>query len=318
MRGDVPRRGRARWAGSGALALTGDAAGPGLVAPPGTVERIVALGAALGVDALALLVERAAVAGLSRRGAVSCGGATRLLPVGGGGWLAVSLARPDDVDLVPAWLGLAGPPADVGGGGDRGRRSLDAAALAAAGAGLGLAVGPSGPRRRRPGPGWPSRSSPSGWGRRRRSPARHWSSTCRRCGPGRCAPGCWGAGGPGRSRWRRPAGPTGAAGPPAFFDLLHAGQRSVALDFRDPAGLDRLRRLVGAADVVVEASRPRALAQLGIAAAGQPRVAVGHRARPHRRPPTASLGDDAAVAGGLVAGAGTGAPGSWPTPWPTR
>src|SRR4029453_19173112 len=61
--------------------------------------------------------------------------------------------------------------------------------------------------------------------------------------------------------------PDGARrGPAAFFDLLHGGPRGVARDLRDPAGAACLRRLLAAADVVVEASRPRALRQLGIEA----------------------------------------------------
>ena len=91
------------WAASGAMALTGRADGPPLVAPHGVVDRMVALGAPLGVDTLALLGERAAAAGFTRRGDISCGGATRLLPARDG-WVAVCLARDDDVALVPAWL----------------------------------------------------------------------------------------------------------------------------------------------------------------------------------------------------------------------
>jgi len=55
---------------------------------------------------------RAAIAGLNRQSPVSCGGATRLLRAQDG-WLAVSLARPDDIDLVPAWLELPVPIDDV-------------------------------------------------------------------------------------------------------------------------------------------------------------------------------------------------------------
>src|SRR5207302_84064 len=59
--------------------------------------------------------------------------------------------------------------------------------------------------------------------------------------------------------------PDGArAGPSEFFDLLNAGKEGVALDFeREPR---HLHDLLSRADVVVEASRPRALAQFDIAA----------------------------------------------------
>ncbi len=54
------------------------------------------------------------VTGLSRGGDVSCGGGTRLLP-SADGWVAVSLTREDDWDLVAAWLGAdrtGGPGGD--------------------------------------------------------------------------------------------------------------------------------------------------------------------------------------------------------------
>ena len=97
-------------------------------------------------------------------------------------------------------------------------------------------------------------------------------------------------------------------GPVPFFDLLNAGKRSVALDLRTPAGMRALRALIGGADVVIEASRPRALEQLGIVAhdvlaTGRPRVwasITGHGRAGAGRDRVA-FGDDAAVAGGLVA-----------------
>ena len=54
-------------------------------------------------DVLGLLSERAALLGLRRGGDVSAGGSTRLLR-SADGWLAVTLARPEDNDFVPAWL----------------------------------------------------------------------------------------------------------------------------------------------------------------------------------------------------------------------
>jgi crotonobetainyl-CoA:carnitine CoA-transferase CaiB-like acyl-CoA transferase len=108
--------------------------------------------------------------------------------------------------------------------------------------------------------------------------------------------------------------PDGARrGPAAFFDLLHAGQEAVALDFRADEGRAGLRQIVAAADVIVEASRPRALEQLGVFAdeiladaaerGTGPRVwlsITGYgRAAPGRD--RVAFGDDAAVAGGLVA-----------------
>ena len=102
--------------------------------------------------------------------------------------------------------------------------------------------------------------------------------------------------------------PDGArSGPSAFFDLLHAGHESVALDFSSESGRAALRRLLRRADVVIESSRPRALRQLGLGAEeimgdGGPRVwlsitGFGRQAQPDR----VAFGDDAAVAAGLVA-----------------
>jgi crotonobetainyl-CoA:carnitine CoA-transferase CaiB-like acyl-CoA transferase len=109
------------------------------------------------------------------------------------------------------------------------------------------------------------------------------------------------------------ARPDGARrGPAAFYDRLHAGHRSVALDLGGPDGRAALRRLVAAADVVIEASRPRALAQFGVDAEEAVRVG-GVRAwvsitgygRAHDG---VAFGDDAAVAGGLVAWGADGRP----------
>src|SRR6476646_5965117 len=98
-----------RWAASGAMALTGFAVGPPLGPPAGLVEKLTNIGdvldrtsAQLGrpvdVEPLTLLAERAAIAGFRRRGSVSCGGATRLIETADG-WMAVSLARRDEIAL---------------------------------------------------------------------------------------------------------------------------------------------------------------------------------------------------------------------------
>ena len=71
-----------RWAESGAMALTGLPDHP-MGPPEGLVEAIDRVAVSFpGVDALALLGERAALMGLWRRGATSCGGSCRLLPSG--------------------------------------------------------------------------------------------------------------------------------------------------------------------------------------------------------------------------------------------
>jgi crotonobetainyl-CoA:carnitine CoA-transferase CaiB-like acyl-CoA transferase len=100
--------------------------------------------------------------------------------------------------------------------------------------------------------------------------------------------------------------PDGARrGPAAFFDLMQGHARCVSVDFATHKGRVALSELVAKADVVIEASRPRALGQLGIDAesvldAGGPRVWVSITGY-GREIDRVAFGDDAAAAGGLVA-----------------
>jgi hypothetical protein len=104
------------------MALTGFPDAPPLGPPAGLVDGLTRIGSILeqrsaemgrpvAVDSLALLGERAAIAGLRRHGTMSCGGGTRLFETADG-WLAVSQARRDDIDLHPARLSLDEPPDD--------------------------------------------------------------------------------------------------------------------------------------------------------------------------------------------------------------
>src|ERR1700749_4427095 len=102
-----------------------------------------------------------------------------------------------------------------------------------------------------------------------------------------------------------PTRPDGArSGNGEFFDWLHPGHRSLSADFSTREGRTVLRALLEVADIVVESSRPRALAALGLAPEttahrpGQVWLSItgSGRAVPGR----VAFGDDAAVAGGLV------------------
>src|SRR5207248_10182400 len=101
------------------MALTGREGGPPLGPPAGLVAGVATTCASIArttgvqLDGLALLAERAAIAGLTRHGDRSCGEATRLLRAADG-WMAVTLARDDDVAAVPAWLEVE-PAADAWG-----------------------------------------------------------------------------------------------------------------------------------------------------------------------------------------------------------
>ncbi|MCX4459582.1 CoA transferase [Streptomyces sp. NBC_01728] len=89
-------------------------------------------------------------------------------------------------------------------------------------------------------------------------------------------------------------------GSPAFYRWLHDGHESLVLDLASGAPAE----VVAGADVVIEASRPRALRRLGIRAEeflaarpGRVWLSITGYGRDEDRIP---FGDDAAVAGGLT------------------
>src|SRR5512142_3317833 len=260
----------ADWAGSGAMALTGPAQGPPALAPGAPASALAGALAvfelltrartgatALDLPGTGLLGERAALAGFARRAPRSVSGAFRALRAADG-WLGLSLARPDDVALLPALTGadLPGDPwralsAWIAG------RELGPVVAQAHLLGLPAAPVPAAPvPARRP----PVLCSPGG---ARGGAPLVVDLTSLWAGP-LCAHllGLAGATVVKVESRARPDG--GRAGTPAFFDLLHAGHLSVALDFGAPDDLAALRRLLARADVVLEASRPRALRQLGL------------------------------------------------------
>jgi len=318
------------WAASGAMALTGRRDQPALVPPDGIVARILDLGRRLQVDSLGLLAERAADAGLTRQGPWSCGGSALLLATADG-WLVVNLARDDDRASVPAWLELDGAwdPEDPWPTISQQVSGRSASDLVARGALLGLPIARLGEA--------PAElpDSPDREADREAIELAGLPVGATRIGP--AAPldrphdgvldglldgllvvdlsSLWA--GPLCSRLLTDGGarvvkvestsrPDGARrGVAAFFDRLQAGKRSVGLDLATEEGCVALRRLLDVADVVVEASRPRALRGLGIDATD---VLADGRCRAWvsitgfgRRSDRVAFGDDAAVAGGLVA-----------------
>jgi crotonobetainyl-CoA:carnitine CoA-transferase CaiB-like acyl-CoA transferase len=60
-------------------------------------------------------------------------------------------------------------------------------------------------------------------------------------------------------------GPPFAGDDAAYFLSLNRNKRSVVLDLKDPEGVRVIRRLAGAADVVIENFRPGLMAELGLA-----------------------------------------------------
>ncbi len=320
------------WAASGAMALSGRPDGPPVLAPAALAtwarEAVTELRALAGarwmlgaLDGAALLGERAALSGYARRGTISPSGTCRLLRVAGGGWIAANLPRDDDWRALAAWL-----EDDALAALGEGDREMAWAALAAGVALvdeaiaverarlLGLAVAPVAAP--------PAAASPA------------VTSTAR--GPGAAArppdarplvldlSSLWAGplcahllGGLGArvvkvESSRRPDGARG--GPRAFFDLLNGGKESAALDLRDDADRASLERLVDAADVVIEGSRPRALRQLGLDAEelvartpGKVWVSLTGYGRAEPGAEWVAFGDDASAAAGLVAATGRAA-----------
>jgi hypothetical protein len=316
------------WAASGAMALTGPPGGLPVASPAPALARLGevtgqlgrvtrAMGTEVCADPAELLSGRAAFAGLARGGQVSAGRASFLLRAADG-WCAVSLSRADDLASVPAVIGLLGLDGS----------SLDGAALDLAGGRDALAAA----ARTRPARdvagaaqllGVPAAVLPATRPHGHADGEAPWRAD--RIAPPR--PGARLAGavvadlsalwaGPLCARLLRLAGadvikvespsrPDGArSGNREFYDWLHAGHRSLAADFTTRAGRAALAAVLEAADVVIEASRPRALAAAGLAPGmithrpGQVWLSItGYgQAEPDR----VAFGDDAAVAGGLV------------------
>jgi hypothetical protein len=324
------------WAASGAMALTGQPDGVPVTSPAPVLTMLAAVteqlaratgetGHPVRADPAELIIGRAALMGLRRGGQVSAGGSSFLLR-SADGWCAISLGRPDDLAAVPAILGALG--LDPGGlDGARlptnARSALAAVALGrpaedlvAAAQLLGVPAGVLPPTSRPPTP-QPApepdmgQSGPS-WRATRIAPP---SPSARLAGAVVADLSSMWAGplcarllhlaGADVIKVESPDRPDGArAGNREFYDWLHSGHRSLAADFKTAAGRAALKALLGVADIVIEASRPRALASLGLAPDmiphrdGQVWLSItGYgRAAPER----VAFGDDAAVAGGLV------------------
>jgi crotonobetainyl-CoA:carnitine CoA-transferase CaiB-like acyl-CoA transferase len=97
----------------------------------------------------------------------------------------------------------------------------------------------------------------------------------------------------------------GARGNPHFYNLLNAKKSSLALDFSNLEELQHLKNLIAKADIILESTRPRALAQLGIHAEstaqnGASWVSITAHGREGEPANWIGFGDDAAIAAGLA------------------
>jgi crotonobetainyl-CoA:carnitine CoA-transferase CaiB-like acyl-CoA transferase len=318
----------ADWARSGAMDLTGAHDGPPLTvtAPVATCARGAAtaiahlsarLGARVDLDGGALLGERAALAGLRRNGRTAPGGHACLLRAADG-WFALGLPRADDRALARAWMEDPNlpeePAAAVWSAVEQAVASKPVAALVARARLLGLPAAPV------PAGRADSSAQAAPWrfdaGATRAPVDRPVVVDLSALWAGPLVAHVLGLAGASVLKVEDPNRPDGArSGSPDLFDLLHAGHEQVALDLRATGGRAELGRLLERADVVVESSRPRALAQLGLSPAAVRRTnpgvvwvsitGYGYRGRGRD---WAALGDDAAVAGGLVATLPDGTP----------
>jgi len=314
------------WSSSGLGELTGRDDGPGLGPPPELVPGVhslaeaiardsTRLGRTVDVDPLGLMADRARLGDLSRHGPVSCGGSTRLLP-SAEGWLAVSLARPSDWELVAAWLGTVAPVAP----GDWARvaaaverKGIDE--LMARSSGLGLPIARVGERQARIAHsggtgdgigGVPGRQLASG--RPPESITDVVVADLSTLWAGPLVGSLLVRAGAQVMKVESSSRPDGARhGSPAHFASLNAGKEHVAVDLVTPGGRRTLQRIVDASDVVITSARPRAVEQLGLDPEGSVRHGrtriwlsiTGYGAGPGSADRVA-FGDDAAAAGGLV------------------
>lgn len=304
------------WAQSGAASLSGRSGGPALDVPHALVrlatesaaaiaESSGALGRRIEINGPALLGERAALMGLGRAGATSCGGATRVMPTADD-WIVVCLARNSDIDSVPAWLG-----ATVGTNDELWPSVLSLVArrlthdLVERGVLLGMPVARLGEVER---PGSLVRASPLGTSPNANSRVTLADAVVVDLSALWAGPLCahlLGLAGARVIKVESVDRPDGARfGNGEFFDLLHGGHESVCVDFRDNRDIDALRSLLQCADVVIESSRPRALEQLGIVPSDMSHLSVWLSITGYGRDRASAqrvgFGDDAAVAGGLA------------------
>lgn len=209
----------------------------------------------LPISGALLMGERARLREIQCEGRQTAGGNGKLLETSDG-LIALNLVREDDWDLIPAWLEDDVQDWSRIASHVRGRLSRE---LVRRGAEMGLALSKS-----------ELVPMPEHWFSLRR-----YQSGLPKAGPLIVdLSGLW-AGPLASSLLMRcgatvikvegPERPDGMRlGHAGFYNLINAGKDCVALDFKDEKDLMRLRDLLERADIVIEASRPRALKQLGI------------------------------------------------------
>jgi hypothetical protein len=256
------------------------------------------------VDPAVVVTQRAADRGFRRRGRRSANGSCQLLR-GPDGWLACNLARPSDLELLPAIVGTS-PGNDPWGALQRAAATQPVDELVERAQLVGVAAArledrppeDFGPpvRFERLGPAQPGSQ-----------PGLVLDLSAMWAGPlcaqvlRRCGVQVWTV--------EDPARPDGARfGDPGLYLRLHQGHHLLQISLTSDHGRRELADLMEKADVVVESSRPRALAAFGLtperflaAAPGRVWISLTGYGRRGEHSNRVAFGDDAAVAGGLVA-----------------
>lgn len=264
------------------------------------------------VDVAAMgVTDRAGHLRLGRPGLCAPNGACRMVRTRDG-WIAVNLARAEDIELVPAWLGC-GPVANAWGVLEKAARQRGTEALLAGAILLGLPVAKVGEvtsdtlRMPTIAMGAPLVARFSGRLRVVDLSAL-WAGPL--CGAILARAGAQ------VSKYEsviRPD-PTATA-TPEFFDRLNGEKSLFALDFSASTDQARLRKVIASADILITSARPRAFSAIGLSPeqifADNPNltwIAITGYGWTGEAAARVAFGDDAAAAGGLVGWTKAGAP----------
>ena len=294
----------AQWGNSGLAYLTGLSDGPPDFSRANILDRAERIAAAAGAEtsAAAMLTGRAGLLGLTRAGQVSAGGATRLLAARDG-WCAVTLSRPDDVAAVPALLLVDKVPVDPWPALQRWAATRPMSTIAERAGLLDIPVAALGEAAAAP-----VRIRQTGSRSSERAPAGLLVADLSSMWAGPLCGHLLARAGAIVVKVESPHRPDGTrGGNRAFFDWMNGAKLAYCVDFDRQA--DELRALLAVSDVVIEGSRPAALARRRLGPddvaprAGRIWLRINGHGEHSRRP---AFGDDAAVAGGLV-GSGFGA-----------
>ncbi|MGO3327182.1 CoA transferase [Gordonia sp. (in: high G+C Gram-positive bacteria)] len=286
-----------RWAAGGMARLTCTDDGTPDFSRAAVLTEADRLARPLGQNANTLLTGRSGMTGRRGHGRVSVGGSTRLLQASDG-WIAVTLSRPIDLDSLPALLETSEPIVHPWRTLAHAARMRNASEIVERAQLLGIpaatlgAVAPAPPMSVRR---WPRGQQPMGPDLLVVDLSSMWAGPL--CGQILAGLGATVV------KVESPLRPDGTrAGDPDFFRWMNGRKSFYSADLRADGA--RLGRLLDAADVVIEASRPRALVQAGLDAhsrADRPgRVWARITGYGPDHPMRVAFGDDAAVAGGLV------------------